>query len=202
MRALVPCVLQMHSKCVLVCRSGTKWTQKHEREKPHLLGKHGESLLFCGGSFHLGSGEVPPSPLASAWWSRSRPSHSHYSLQWKAAPVHLDADRDCNYDDGGEAGKTSVESGGEQLVTKRGGGHVDLFSEMLQGTSDLSFSVVWKVEPDRTWHMPESSVVSSCSFASVPRKLKGKKKKSLREFYALVDRLWRQTQSWCFWPHL
>lgn len=64
--------------------------------------------------------------------------------------MHLDADRDCNYDDGGEAGKTAVESGGEQLLTKRGGGHVDLFSEMLQGTSDLSFSVVWKVEPDRT----------------------------------------------------
>lgn len=141
----------MHSKCVLACCSGAKCTQKHEREKTHLLEKHGESLLFCSGSFHLRSGEVPPSPLASAWWSRSHPSHSHYLLRWKATPAHLDADRDCNYDDGGEAGKAAMENGGEQLVMKRGGGRVDLFSEMLQGTSNLSFSLVWKVEPDRTW---------------------------------------------------
>lgn len=162
----------MHSKCVLVCCSGAKCTQKREREKPHLPRKRGESLVFCGGSFHLRSGEVPPSLLTSAWWSRSHPSHSHYSSWWKDASAHLDADRDCNYGDEGEAGKAAVDSGKEQLVTKRGGGCVNLFLEMLQGTCDLSFSLAWKVEPDRTWHMPESLVVSSCSFASVPRKLK------------------------------
>lgn len=43
-----------------------------------------------------------------------------------------------------------MDSGIEQLVTKCGGGCVNLFLEMLQGTSDLSFSLVWKVEPDRT----------------------------------------------------
>lgn len=136
--------------------------------------RHGESLLFFSGSFHLGSGEVPPSLVSSAWWSCSRPSHSHYSLWWKATPAHLDADRDCNYDDGGEAGKAAVESGGEQLVLKHGGGRVDLLPEMLQATSNLSFSLVWKIEPGRTWHIPESSVLSSCSFASAHRKLKGK----------------------------
>lgn len=35
-----------------------------------------------------------------------------------------------------------MESGGEQLVLKHGGGRVDLLPEMLQATSNLSFSLV------------------------------------------------------------
>lgn len=50
--------------------------------------------------------------------------------------------RACNYGDGGEAGEAAVGSGGEQLLTKRGGGggRGDLFTEVLQRTPNLSFS--------------------------------------------------------------
>lgn len=79
-----------------------------------------------------------------------RPSHSHYSSRLKAAPVQRDADTGCNYDDGGEAGRAAVQRGGQQLVTKRGGGRVCLLLEMLRGTSCLTFSLVGKEEPDGT----------------------------------------------------
>lgn len=141
----------MHSKCVLACRSGAKCTQKCERERetPSPREAWGEPALL---RWFLSSQEWgSPSFPACICLVISLPSLPQPLLiAMESCSCAFDADRDCNYDGGGEAGKAAEESGGEQLVTKRGGGRVDLFPEMLQGTSYLSFSLVWKVEPDRT----------------------------------------------------
>lgn len=59
---------------------------KSEREKPHLLGKRGEGLLW--GSLSSRERGSPSFPAGICRVLCSHPSHSHYSGPWEAAPAH------------------------------------------------------------------------------------------------------------------